>query len=68
MCALFKDGLADWTVGRNMTLTLVEAEAEAEVGSYCRQLAGMLNLGIGTRWDPWPYICWKLKPLFFSFR
>jgi hypothetical protein len=41
-------------------LTGLEAEAEA----YCREPAGTLKPGIGSRWDPWPYICSMSRPLF----
>jgi hypothetical protein len=46
-------------------ISLVEAiaEAEAEAKAYCRQAAGTFTLGIGPRWDPWPYICSMSRPL-----
>jgi hypothetical protein len=40
-------------------------EAEAEADAYFRQPACTLTRGIGPRWDPWPYICSVLRPLFF---
>jgi hypothetical protein len=38
--------------------------SEAEAEAYCRQPAGTLKPGIGPRWDPWPYICSMLRPMF----
>jgi hypothetical protein len=43
--------------------TAQKTKAE-EAEAYCRQAAGTLKPGIGPRWDPWPYICSMLRPLF----
>jgi hypothetical protein len=42
---------------------------QSRAEAYCRQSAGTVTPGIRPRWDPWPYICWMLRPLrcFFFF-
>jgi hypothetical protein len=47
----------------DLLFTISAGRSEAE--AYCRQPAGALTLGIGSRWDPWPYIFSMSRPFFF---
>jgi hypothetical protein len=40
---------------------------QSRAAAYCRQPASTFTSGIEPRWDPWPYICWVSRDLFFFF-